>query len=295
MEHNAAPVRGATGEIAGAILVFRDISKRRQFEEQATHAQKMEAVGRLAGGVAGDFNNMLTVISGYAELLRGEIPAGAGPRKYVDEIVYAGERATALTRHLLAFSRGAAAQPRLLDFNSILAEMAPMLRRLLGQQIELVLLPSAGLGRVEADPAQLEQVVVNLATNARDAMPAGGKLVIETANVELEEQSASPMGVRPGSYVMLAVSDNGVGMDAETRSRLFEPFFTTKARGKGSGLGLATVYGAVRQAEGQITVYSQPNCGTHLRSVPASRAGDGAPTVPQGVAQGLGDDSAGRR
>ena len=279
VEHNAAPVRGATGEIAGAILVFRDISKRRQFEEQATHAQKMEAVGRLAGGVAGDFNNMLTVISGYAELLRGEIPAGAGPRKYVDEIVYAGERATALTRHLLAFSRGAAAQPRLLDFNSILAEMAPMLRRLLGQQIELVLLPSAGLGRVEADPAQLEQVVVNLATNARDAMPSGGKLVIETANVELEEQSASPMGLRPGSYVMLAVTDNGVGMDAETRSRLFEPFFTTKARGKGSGLGLATVYGAVRQAEGQITVYSQPNCGS-IFEVYLPRAPETVPKRP---------------
>jgi len=275
VEHNAAPVRGA-GEIAGAILVLRDISKRRLFEEQATHAQKMEAVGRLAGGVAGDFNNMLTVISGYAELLRGEIPTGAAPRKYVDEIVYAGERATALTRHLLAFSRGAAAQPRLLDLNTLLAGMAPMLRRLLGQQIELVLLPSAGLGRVEADSSQLEQVVVNLATNARDAMPSGGKLVIETANVELEEPSATSMSVAPGPYVMLAVSDNGVGMDAETRSRLFEPFFTTKVPGKGSGLGLATVYGAVRQAEGQITVYSQPNCGS-IFEVYLPRATEPAP------------------
>jgi len=262
IEHNAAPVRGATGELRGAILVLRDTSKRRQFEEQITHAQKMEAIGRLAGGVAGDFNNMLTVISGYAELLRGDIPASSPLRKFVDEIIYAGERAAALTRHLLAFSRGAAAQPRVLDLNSLLSSMDPMLRRLLGQNIDMMLLTASGLGRVKADPAQIEQVVVNLATNARDAMPSGGKLVIETANVDLDEQAAKHLGVKAGTYVMLAVSDTGVGMDPETRSRLFEPFFTTKAPGKGSGLGLSTVYGAVKQAEGHVTVYSQPNCGT---------------------------------
>ena len=262
IEHSAAPVRGATGKTEGAILVFRDTSKRRQFEEQATHAEKMEAVGRLAGGVAGDFNNMLTVISGYAELLREETPPGSPSRHSVDEIIYAGERAAALTRHLLAFSRGAAAQARVIDLNSLITGMEPMLRRLLGENIDLLLLTSAGLDRIKADPSQLEQVVVNLATNARDAMPSGGKLVIETANVNLEEQSSKRIGVPPGAYVMLAISDTGTGMDPETRSRLFEPYFTTKAPGGGSGLGLSTVYGAVKQAEGQITVYSQPNCGT---------------------------------
>ena len=190
VEHSASPVRDVSGEIQGAILVFRDIGKRLQLEEQATHAQKMDAVGRLAGGVAGDFNNVLTVITGYAELLRSEIPSSSPMRRFVDEIIYAGERAAALTRHLLAFSRGATAQPRVLDLNHVLTGMEPMLRRLLGNNIELILLTTPGVGRIKADPSQMEQVVVNLATNARDAMPRGGKLVIETANVELDEPSA---------------------------------------------------------------------------------------------------------
>jgi two-component system, cell cycle sensor histidine kinase and response regulator CckA len=249
--------------VRGALLVFRDINKRRQSEEQTTHAQKMEAVGRLAGGVAGDFNNVLTVITGYAELMRGEIPSSSPTRRYVDEIIYAAERAAALTRHLLAFSRGTSVQTRVLDLNSVITGMKPMLERLLGQNIELILLNSPHLGRVKADPAQIEQIIVNLASNSRDAMPGGGKLVIETANVDLEEgSSAKNLGIRPGKYVMLAVSDTGIGMDPETRSRLFEPFFTTKAPGKGSGLGLATVYGSIKQADGQVTVYSQPHCGT---------------------------------
>ncbi len=262
VEHSASPVRDVSGEIQGAILVLRDIGKRLQLEEQATHAQKMDAVGRLAGGVAGDFNNVLTVITGYAELLRAEIPSSSPMRRFVDEIIYAGERAAALTRHLLAFSRGATAQPRVLDLNHILISMEPMLRRLLGNNIELILLTTAGVGRIKADASQMEQVIVNLATNARDAMARGGKLVIETANVELDEPTAQNMSAKPGPYVMLAVSDTGVGMDNETRSRLFEPFFTTKAPGSGSGLGLATVYGAIKQADGYVTVYSQPNCGT---------------------------------
>jgi two-component system, cell cycle sensor histidine kinase and response regulator CckA len=263
VEHNAAPVRDDAGEVRGGILVFRDIHKRRQLEEQATHAEKMDAVGRLAGGVAGDFNNVLTVITGYAELLRSEVPGASPLRRFVDEIIYAGERAAALTRHLLAFSRGSTAQPRVVDLNAIVNNMQPMLHRLLGDNVELILLTGARLGRVKADPAQIEQVVVNLATNSRDAMPEGGKLVIETSNVDLEEGAASKnLGVKAGSYVMLAVSDTGVGMDPETRSRLFEPFFTTKAPGRGSGLGLATVYGAIRQSDGQVTVYSQPGCGT---------------------------------
>jgi two-component system, cell cycle sensor histidine kinase and response regulator CckA len=263
VEHSAAPVRDQAGKVIGGILVFRDISKRRQSEEQATHAQKMEAVGRLAGGVAGDFNNVLTVITGYAELLRAEIPSTSPNRRFVDEIIYAGERAAALTRHLLAFSRGSTAQNRVLDLNSVVTGMKPMLHRLLGQNIELILLNSPGLARVKADPAQIEQVIVNLASNARDAMPQGGKLVIETANVDVDDGPTNKnLGVRPGSYVMLAVSDTGVGMDPETRSRLFEPFFTTKEPGKGSGLGLATVYGTIKQSDGQVTVYTQPNCGT---------------------------------
>jgi two-component system, cell cycle sensor histidine kinase and response regulator CckA len=262
VELSAAPVRGDSGDLRGAILVFRDVGKRRQFEEQASHAQKMEAVGRLAGGVAGDFNNMLTVIAGYAELLRDEVPAGGANRKFVDEIVYAGKRAASLTERLLAFSHGSGAQPQVLDLNLTLSNMEPMLRRLLGKNIELLLLTAPGLGRIKADPAQIEQVILNLASNARDAMPNGGKLVVETANVDLEVQSGERLGMKPGPCVMLAVSDNGVGMDADTRSRLFEPFYTTKAPGQGSGLGLATVYSVVNQADGQVTVFSQPDCGT---------------------------------
>jgi two-component system cell cycle sensor histidine kinase/response regulator CckA len=262
IELNAAPVRGDSGDLVGTILVFRDVGKRRQFEEQSTHAKKMEAVGRLAGGVAGDFNDMLTVIAGYSEMLRSEVPAGSPAREHVDEIVYAAERAATLTQHLLAFSRGGEAHPLVLDLNQMLTGMAPMLRRLLGHNIELLLLTTPGLGRIQADPSQIEQAIVNLATNARDAMPNGGKLVIETANVDLEEQTGERLGMKACPCVMLAVSDNGIGMDPETRSRLFEPFFTTKEPGKGSGLGLSTVYGAVKQAQGQVTVYSQPGCGT---------------------------------
>jgi CheY-like chemotaxis protein len=205
---------------------------------------------------------MLTVIAGYAEMLRSEIPPGSTPRAYVDEIVYAGERAASLTQHLLAFSHGSAAHPLVLDLTLLLSGMEPMLRRLLGQNIELVLLSTPALGRIHADQSEIEEVIVNLATNARDAMPNGGKLVVETANVSLEGHAAERLGMNPGPAVMLAFSDNGIGMDADTRSRLFEPFFTTKERGKGSGLGLSTVYGVIKQAGGQVTVYSQPNCGS---------------------------------
>ena len=262
IEQTASPIREDSGGVRGGILVFRDTSRRRQLEEQITHARKMEAVGRLAGGVAGDFNNVLTVISGYAGLLRSEISSANPLRRFVDEIFYGSERAVALTRHLLAFSRGTGANPRLLDLNSAIHGLEPILRRLLGQHSELILLPGSALGRVNADPSQIEQVILNLASNARDAMPEGGKLVIETSNVELEAANARNLGLPPGRYVMLAVSDTGCGMDAATRSRLFEPLFTTKDPGKGSGLGLAVVYGIVKQSEGQITVYSQPGCGT---------------------------------
>lgn len=291
IEHSASPMRDDAGIVWGAILVFRDIGNRRQLEEQATHAQKMDAVGRLAGGVAGDFNNVLTVLTGYADLLRAEVPADGPLRRYVDEIIYAGERAAALTGHLLAFSRGSTAQPRVLDLNTVVAGMAAMLRRVLGQNVELILLRSPELGRVKADAALIEQVVVNLANNARDAMPHGGKLAIETANVDVEDgPGGKNLEVKPGSYVMLAVSDTGIGMDPETRSRLFEPFFTTKPPGKGSGLGLSTVYGTIKQSEGQVTVYSQPGCGTifeiylprvkdALSEQPGKRSAKGSETI----------------
>jgi len=263
IEHSAAPIRDDDGKVRGVILVFRDVTGRRHLEEQLNHSQKMEAVGRLAGGVAGDFNNLLTVITGYSELLRNELSPPSPLHRFAEEILYAAERAAALTRQLLALGRGQAAQPKLLDLNALIAGMEPMLRRLLGENNHLIILPDPNLGRVNADPAQIEQVIVNLATNAREAMPDGGKLVLESANADLEDASAGKkIGVPPGAYVMLAASDTGIGMDAEVRSHLFEPFFTTKEQGKGSGLGLSTVYGIIRQSGGQITVYSQAGCGT---------------------------------
>jgi len=264
IEHSVAPLCDDSGSLRGAILVFRDISGRRQLEEQLNRAGRMDAVGRLASGVAGDFNNALTVITGYSDLLRGQMPASSPLRRFADEIQYAGERATRLTRQLLEFSRGQAAQPRVLDLNVLIAGMEPMLRRILGEAIDLIVLPGQTLGRVKVDASQIEQAILNLASNARDAMPNGGKLVIETANAEVDESTAAQAGVQPGGYILLAVSDTGCGMDAQTRARLFEPFFTTKEQGKGSGLGLSIVYGTVRQAGGYITVYSQVNCGTIL-------------------------------
>jgi PAS domain S-box-containing protein len=262
IEQTAAPIRDDSGHVRGGVIVFRDISKRRQLEERESHTQKMEAVGRLAGGVASDFNNALTVIAGYADLLRAEI-AGSNPlRRFVDEIIWATDRAAGLTRHLLAFRGGAGAQSRVLDLNAVVTGMETILRRLLSPGIELILLPGVGLGHVQADSDQIELILINLLTNSREAMPQGGKVVIESANVEVEAANGKNLGLNPGSYVMLAVSDTGVGMNAETRSRLFEPFFTTKNPAKGSGLGLATVYGIVKQSQGQITVYSQPGCGT---------------------------------
>ena len=262
IEQSAAPLCDERGRLRGAILVFRDITGRRQLEEQLSHARKMDAVGRLAGGVAGDFNNVLTVITGYSDLLRAQIPAASPLRRFADEILYAGERAAALTRQLLTFSSGQAAQPKVTDLNGAIAGMEPMLRRLLGDAVELIVLPGPALGPVHIDGPQMQQAIINLATNAREAMPDGGRLVLETSNLELDEAAAKKAGVKPGAYVMLAVSDTGSGMDAETRSRLFEPFFTTKEHGKGSGLGLSMVYGTVKQSDGYITVYSQVNCGT---------------------------------
>lgn len=263
IEETAAPIRDERGRISGAVLLLRDVTLRRQVQDQLTQSQKMDAIGRLAGGVAGDFNNLLTVITGYSEMLTAEMEVGNPLRRFAEEIFTAAERSAGLTRQLLALSRGQLVQAQVLDLNSLLANMEKMLKRLLGDQIGLLILPGPGLGKVKSDPGQIEQVVVDLAMNARDAMPKGGKLVIETANIEIQPGSEQKVaGLEPGSYVMLIVSDTGVGMDSATRSRLFEPFFTTKTQGKGAGLGLSIVYGIVRQNQGQINVYSQLGAGT---------------------------------
>ncbi len=246
--------------------VIHDITQRRQLEEQLRQSQKMEAVGRLAGGVAHDFNNLLMIIKGNSEMMLEQLGAAERSRKNAGEIDKAADKAASLTRQLLAFSRMQVIQPKLLDLNGVVGEMAKMLGRLIGDDIELNIVSSASLGAVKADQGQIEQVLMNLVINGRDAMPEGGSLTIEIANVFLDEAYARRHAeVRPGNYVMMAVSDTGVGMDAETQAHIFEPFFTTKELGKGTGLGLATVYGAVKQNGGWIWVYSEPGRGTTFK------------------------------
>jgi signal transduction histidine kinase/CheY-like chemotaxis protein len=244
----------------------KEIERRQEVEGQLIQAQKMEAVGRLAGGVAHDFNNLLTVILGYNEMLRDTVKQDAEASDYVSEILRAAQRASALTNQLLAFSRRQVVTPRLLDLNQVVQGMEKMLRRVISEDVQLQMRLDPQVFTVKADPSHLDQVILNLAVNARDAMPAGGTLMIETANVELtEEYAATHLEVTPGRYVMLAVSDTGIGMDALTRSRLFEPFFTTKEKGKGTGLGLSIVYGIVKQHGGAIMVYSEPGHGTAFK------------------------------
>jgi PAS domain S-box-containing protein len=253
------------GETRGAQGVISDVTQQKRMEEQLRLAQKMEAIGQLAGGVAHDFNNLLTVINNYTRLALHEL--GSGPvHDDLEEVRKAGERAAALTRQLLAFSRKQVLRPEVLDLNAVVRGLESMLRRLLGEDVEIVVKLKEGLGSVEADPGQLEQVVMNLAVNARDAMISGGTLLIETDEVCLDEEYARRhVSVTPGRYVLLCVSDTGEGMDAATRERIFEPFFTTKGKGKGTGLGLATVYGIVKQSGGNIWVYSEPDHGTSFK------------------------------
>jgi PAS domain S-box-containing protein len=257
------PVRDRTEQVVYYVSVQRDMTRERQLEEQFRQAQKMEAVGRLAGGVAHDFNNLLTIINGFADILTDRLGRDHPEQGHVNEIRKAGERAASLTRQLLAFSRRQVLAPQVLDLNAVVSNMEKMLRRLIGEDVDLVTVPGRDLGRVLVDPGQIEQIVLNLAINARDAMPQGGKLTIATANARLDESYAlGHFPVRPGDYVMLSVSDTGCGMDAETQAHLFEPFFTTKETGKGTGLGLATVYGIVKQSGGYVWAYSEVGRGT---------------------------------
>lgn len=255
--------KGAPSEILGYIF---DDTNRKRLEQQLLQAQKMEAIGRLAGAIAHDFNNLLTVITGYSDFLLSKLGHSEMFRGEIREIKLAGERASLLTHQLLAFSRSQVLQPKIVDLNEIVAGMETLLRRLIGENIELKAIKGEKLWPVRVDPGQMEQVIMNLAVNARDAMPDGGKLALETANAEIDEgASQQHLDMKPGFYVTLAVSDNGAGMSDEVKQHLFEPFFTTKARGKGTGLGLSTVYGIITQSNGHIHVYSEPGAGTSIR------------------------------
>src|SRR5438445_10331539 len=265
-----SPMRNREGRITGASKIARDISAQkeaeealRNSEEQLRQSQKMEAVGQLAGGVAHDFNNLLGVILGCAELI-SECADLSQVRKRAEEIQKAGQRAADLTRQLLAFSRKQMLEPKVIDLNAKVSKITEMLARLVGEDVEIRTSLPANLGKVRADPSQIEQILMNLVVNAREAMPNGGNITIETENVKLDEAYAgSHTSVLPGSYVMIAVSDSGMGMDADISAHIFEPFFTTKANG--TGLGLATVYGAVKQSGGNIWVYSEPGKGTTFK------------------------------
>jgi two-component system cell cycle sensor histidine kinase/response regulator CckA len=263
VEEIIALLRGKNAQVTGVLLTIRDTTRRREAEDQLSRSQKMDALARMAGGVSGDFNNLLTVITGYGEMLRAELAPNNPVLRFADEIIFAADRAAAVTRQMMAFSLHQSPQSRVLDLNASIAGMETMLKRLLGDLIDVVWIPGPGVLRVKADTGQIEQVVVNLAMNSRDAMPKGGKFMIETASVDLlAETSGRPESLAPGGYVLLTVSDTGVGMDAATKSRLFEPFFTTKGQGKSTGLGLSIVYGIVKQFGGDIGVYSHPGAGT---------------------------------
>ncbi|MBZ5665818.1 MAG: PAS domain S-box protein [Acidobacteriia bacterium] len=263
---SVSPLRDAKDVVVGASVIARDITAQKRAEGQLHQSQKMEAIGRLAGGVAHDFNNILGIINACNEFLRDRVDAVGEPSLYVENIRKAIERGSALTRQLLTFSRSSAIQPRVLDLNERLKDVGKLLRPLMGDDVEILIVSKSPAAVVEADPGQLDQIVVNLAVNARDAMPRGGKFILETAATKFDEDFAEQHQSMPaGKYVLLAVSDTGSGMDETTMSRIFEPFFTTKETGKGTGLGLATVYGIVKQSAGHILVYSEPGHGTTFK------------------------------
>ena len=273
VRYTCAPIEDE-GKIVGAVVTFQDVSALQEArealhrsEEQLRQAQKMEVVGQLAGGVAHDFNNLLTIITGYSDLLlNGALSPDDPACELVGEIMKAGERAAALTRQLLAFSRKQVRTPKVLLLNAVVNDLEKMFRRLLGEDLSLSCVLAADLGLIHADSGQIEQVLLNLLVNARDAMPQGGQVTIETANVTLDEMYArTHPDVPSGQYILLAVTDNGCGMSAETQAHIFEPFFTTKGPGKGTGLGLATVYGVVKQSGGSIYVHSEPGCGASFQ------------------------------
>jgi PAS domain S-box-containing protein len=292
LESTASAVRNAAGTVEKLVIVNRDISERRRLEEQLRQSQKMDAIGRLSGGVAHDFNNLLGVIIGYTEVLQDQIKEGDTLRVCVDQVLEAGKRAASLTRQLLAFSRQQVLEPKVLLLNTVVSDMEKMLRRLIGEDVELTTELDPKLGKVRADQGQIEQVIMNLAVNARDAMPEGGKLSIETSNVEMDEvlvrRYAYP--VQPGAYILLTVTDTGTGMDNATKLRVFEPFFTTKEKDKGTGLGLSTVYGVVKQSGGYVDVDSTLGKGTtfriHLPRILQDVDVDGTQTIPLAALHG---------
>jgi len=244
---------------------FQDVTERRRLEEQLRHSQKMEAVGRLAGGVAHDFNNLVTVINGYCDLILAKLGPDDPIRPELEAVHRAGERSAALTQQLLAFSRKQVVEPRVVNLNELLTDLNRILRRLIGEDIELTTKLDPALGYACVDRGQMDQVLINLAVNARDAMPGGGRLMIETSNIELDERYASCAEVQPGAYVMVTITDTGVGMGQEIMGKIFEPFFTTKKEGIGTGLGLSTVYGIIKQCGGAIRVHSEPGRGSTFK------------------------------
>jgi|SRR5579871_2898176 len=280
VEQHHVFVRDAAQRVIAVECIARDITDRKSLEEQFLQAQKMEAVGRLAGGIAHDFNNLLTVINGYAAQTLENLNADEPLYGDIEEIYKAGERAAALTRQLLAFSRRQILSPRVLDLNAVVSDMERMLRRVLGEDIHLRTRLES-LSAVQADPGQMEQVIMNLAVNARDAMPNGGELSIETASVEIHSDNADGHAITPGSYAMLVISDTGSGMDQATQARIFEPFFTTKPTGQGTGLGLSTVFGIVQQSGGTIRVNSEPGKGTIFKIFLPAVAAAPASELPQ--------------
>jgi PAS domain S-box-containing protein len=275
-----SPIHDAQGTIVGASAIGRDITAHKRAEDQLRQAQKMEAIGRLAGGVAHDFNNILGIITACIELLESRIDSKAASQQYIDNIRKAAERGATLTRQLLAFSRQQVVQTTVLDLNARLRETSKLLRPLMGDDVEVIISGRSTAAVVEGDPVQLDQVILNLAVNARDAMPKGGKLILETSTIEMDETMAAQHApLTAGKYVQLTVSDTGTGMDSATAARIFEPFFTTKEVGKGTGLGLAMVYGIVRQSNGHILVYSEPGRGTTFKIyMPSAEDKIGLPT-----------------